>query len=119
MDNPPTTTAGTSPWRELLSTVGETFNGSTADAVMDAVGRPEAAAYLADDALTSMEGLTELLSSPWALHTPEQVGAVAAALTAVQHHAEEAKGQSPRRPDSGRPRRRRTRPCGHPLRRHR
>ncbi|BAJ33281.1 MULTISPECIES: hypothetical protein [Kitasatospora] len=88
MDDPTRTTTGTPPWRERLRTLGEDFGGCTIDDVADGEGRPEAAAHFAGTALDGAEGLAVLLSSPWALHTPEQVGAVAAALEAVRYYAE-------------------------------
>ncbi|MFE4399088.1 MULTISPECIES: hypothetical protein [Streptomycetaceae] len=56
---------------------------------------PEATAWFAAEAVTSVEELTKALSSPWALHTPEQAGAVAAALVSIEHHVAQAKGRLP------------------------
>ncbi|MFE2727084.1 hypothetical protein [Kitasatospora sp. NPDC059327] len=79
-------------WRPLLEELGETFNGCTLDDVTESVGmRPEAAAWLAAEAVTSTEELAKALTSGWSLHTTEQAGAVAAALLAVEHHVAQAK----------------------------
>ncbi|MFH9353853.1 hypothetical protein [Kitasatospora sp. NPDC017646] len=88
-----TTVTSRTSWQELLEDVGETYNGCDVDDVTDSEGRPEAAAWLAGTAMASVNGLAALLTSPWALHTPEQAGAVAAALTTIQHHAEQAKSR--------------------------
>ncbi|MFF2123489.1 hypothetical protein ACFVXH_39795 [Kitasatospora sp. NPDC058184] len=85
------TTTGAA-WRPLLEELGETFNGCTLDNVTESVGlRPEATAWLAAEAVTSTEKLAEALACGWSLHTTEQVGAVAAALLAVEHHVAQAK----------------------------
>ncbi|MEU8927504.1 hypothetical protein AB0D10_42475 [Kitasatospora sp. NPDC048545] len=41
--------------------------------------------------MTSTDELVKALISPWALHTPEQVGAIAAALISIEHHVARAK----------------------------
>ncbi|GLW74760.1 hypothetical protein Kpho02_70570 [Kitasatospora phosalacinea] len=79
-------------WLELLEGWGRDCAGCTPEE-LDGLGvtGPEATAWYAFCAADHTEQLAGALASPWALHTPEQVGAVAAALTAVQWHAERAK----------------------------
>ncbi|GAA2125248.1 hypothetical protein GCM10009759_77240 [Kitasatospora saccharophila] len=80
------------PWRELLADLGDTYDGCTAEEVTNsAADRPEAAAWLAATALTGVEGISTALTTPWAVQTPQQAGAIAAALTVIQHQAEQAK----------------------------
>ncbi|MEW1911334.1 hypothetical protein AB0442_23295 [Kitasatospora sp. NPDC085895] len=79
-------------WLPLLEDLGETFNGCLVEEVVDSSGmRPEAAAWLAAEAVASTDHLAKALTSSWALHTPEQVGAVAAALISIEHHVARAK----------------------------
>ncbi|MFC8722111.1 hypothetical protein [Kitasatospora sp. NPDC057198] len=86
------TTAGAA-WLELLADCSDLmFRGSSAEEVEESgLTGAEATARYAICAATGTERLAEALDSPWALRTPAQVGAVAAALTAAQHHAELAK----------------------------
>ncbi|MFD7730929.1 hypothetical protein ACFV6F_11165 [Kitasatospora phosalacinea] len=85
-----TTTRAT--WLELLEDWGGECGGCTPEELAEsgATG-PEATAWYAFCAADYAEQLAGALASPWALHTPEQVGAVAAALTAMQLRAERAK----------------------------
>jgi len=86
------TTTTRAAWLELLEGWSRDCAGSTPEdlSVLGVTG-PEATSWYALGAADFTEQLTGALASPWALHTPEQVGAVAAALTAVQQHAELAK----------------------------
>ncbi|MFJ6384657.1 hypothetical protein ACIQI7_32205 [Kitasatospora sp. NPDC092039] len=80
-------------WLPLLAQLGETFNGCTVEDVAASAHHPEAAAWFAYEAVTSVEELAKALTSPWSLHTPEQAGAVAAALISIEHHVAEAKSR--------------------------
>ncbi|MFD7586468.1 hypothetical protein ACFV84_13730 [Kitasatospora sp. NPDC059811] len=79
-------------WLPLLEDLGETFNGCLVeDVAASASMRPEATAWFAADAVTSIDELAKALTSSWSLHTPEQAGAIAAALISIEHHVAQAK----------------------------
>ncbi|MFJ9447022.1 hypothetical protein ACIRRH_35020 [Kitasatospora sp. NPDC101235] len=86
------TTTGAA-WLPLLEDLGEAFNGCRVDDVAAASAGPEATAWLAASAVTSADALAKALTSPWSLHTPEQAGAVAAALVSIEDHIARAKSR--------------------------